>query len=370
MAEKRLFKEYNQLLKISPSQTNPQILSLVPKDQDNLFEWEALIFKPSADDSAYYHGGKWTLDISVSPQYPIVPPRIKFASTTPICHPNINIETGEICLDILKNDQWSPAWSLQYLVLAVLMLIDEPEPDSPLNIDLANLYRYDKVAFESMVQYFMWKYGTLDGRESRGVKSGAEEDEPEPEMHLESDEETVNVAEVEAEAAVPETETVPETVVVPETVPVPVVVPEVSQETKQEAAVIEPAAEDPAKVPAAPQPTALTNDASVKSIASSSPQEYHPPEAESHSTDTPGDAVSTATSRTSGVSGTSTGASSQFLAEDQKSSSEKDKDSHLTSPSSVNKIRKSLSIKSFRSDSSRKKKSAKERLKHFVRHED
>ena len=55
------------------------------------------------------------------------------------------------------------------------MLIDYPEPDSPLNIDLANLFRQDKTAFESVVQYYMWKYDTFctsDGgdKDITGVK--------------------------------------------------------------------------------------------------------------------------------------------------------------------------------------------------------
>lgn len=161
MAEKRLFKEYNQVIKQHPSRTNHQILSLQPLDPDNIFKWEAVICKPTKQDSKYYYNGKWKLNISVGNQYPIAPPTIAFDRKTPINHPNINFDTGEICLDILKSENWSPAWNLQHLVVAILMLIDDPEPDSPLNIDLANLFRSDKQAFESYVQYTMWKYNTF-----------------------------------------------------------------------------------------------------------------------------------------------------------------------------------------------------------------
>lgn len=172
MSQKRLLKELGQLHRHPPSTTNPHILTLQPKEQENIFEWEAVIAKPTPQDSPYYYYGQWRLDISVGTQYPIVPPTIKFSRSTPINHPNINIDTGEICLDILKSENWSPAWNLQYLVVAILMLIDEPEPDSPLNIDLANLYRHDKVAFESLVQYTMWKNNTLHEipRHDLGVK--------------------------------------------------------------------------------------------------------------------------------------------------------------------------------------------------------
>ncbi|CAH6723087.1 hypothetical protein CLIB1444_12S03950 [[Candida] jaroonii] len=173
MAEKRLFKEFGQLNKVPASQNNPQIITLQPKDPENIFEWEATICKPSKSHSPYYYKGQWNLDISVTSQYPIQPPKIKFDRKTPICHPNINIETGEICLDILKSENWSPAWNLEHLVGAILMLIDDPEPDSPLNIDSANLFRSDKIGFESFVQFTIWKYNTFyeDVKETSGVKS-------------------------------------------------------------------------------------------------------------------------------------------------------------------------------------------------------
>ncbi|CAN3358895.1 ubiquitin-conjugating enzyme E2-21 kDa [Diutina catenulata] len=158
MADKRLFKEYNALTKGGAS--NPQILSLAPVDPENLYRWEAVITKPTKDDNPYYYNGKWRLAIEVPHDYPRRAPKIKFV--TPIVHPNINFDSGEICLDILKEDAWSPAWNLQHLVGAILMLLDDPEPDSPLNVDASNLFRVDKVGFESVVQYNIWKHNAFN----------------------------------------------------------------------------------------------------------------------------------------------------------------------------------------------------------------
>lgn len=170
MAEKRLLTELKKLGQNPPLLTNSQILSLEPVDADSsIFIWKAEIAKPSLKDSRYYYNGKWTLDITADSSYPMKPPTIRFNRKTPINHPNINMTTGEICLDILKHDAWSPAWNLENLVGAILMLIDEPEADSPLNVDLANIFRCDKQAFESMVQFTIWSEGTIFNGESDPV---------------------------------------------------------------------------------------------------------------------------------------------------------------------------------------------------------
>lgn len=176
MAEKRLFKELKLLIKNHPLLSHPQIVELAPENEENsIFKWHAVIAKPTKEDNPYYYNGQWSLDIVADQSYPLKPPKVKFAKLTPINHPNVDINTGEICLDILKSESWSPAWNLEHIVLAILMLIDTPEPDSPFNVDLANLYRSDKDAFESVVQYTIWKHGTLyDGeREASGVKAWA-----------------------------------------------------------------------------------------------------------------------------------------------------------------------------------------------------
>lgn len=82
--------------------------------------------------------GRWLLSITIPTSYPLQPPQIKFV--TPIVHPNIHLQTGEICLDLLK-DAWTPAYSVLESVRAVRMLLGYPEIDSPLNLDVASLIR-------------------------------------------------------------------------------------------------------------------------------------------------------------------------------------------------------------------------------------
>lgn len=82
--------------------------------------------------------GRWLLRITIPPTYPLHPPKISFA--TPVVHANVALETGEICLDLLK-DAWTPTYSVLECVRAVRMLLGCPEVDSPLNVDVAALLR-------------------------------------------------------------------------------------------------------------------------------------------------------------------------------------------------------------------------------------
>jgi peroxin-4 len=89
-------------------------------------------------------GGTWLLDIHIPSTYPNSPPSIRFV--TPICHPNVDFKTGEICLDLLKTS-WTPAYTISTTTSA--------EPDSPLNIDIAQLFRQgDYVGAEALIRFY------------------------------------------------------------------------------------------------------------------------------------------------------------------------------------------------------------------------
>lgn len=73
---------------------------------------------------------------------------------TPIVHPNIALDTGEICLDLLK-DAWTPTYTVLESVRAVRMLLSCPETDSPLNVDAAALLRGgDVLGAQKLVEFW------------------------------------------------------------------------------------------------------------------------------------------------------------------------------------------------------------------------
>ena len=77
--------------------------------------------------------------------------RSLFSLLTSRCAP----QTGEICLDILKT-AWTPAWTLQSVCRAIIALLEDPDPTSPLNCDAGNMVREgDMRAYKSMARMYV-----------------------------------------------------------------------------------------------------------------------------------------------------------------------------------------------------------------------
>ncbi|KAJ5780352.1 hypothetical protein N7457_005512 [Penicillium paradoxum] len=165
----RLIRE----LKGYHSTPNEALLHLGPVDED-LLRWEAVLkgvdgtpYEGKSTQSSHFYSGLWHLRIAIPPNYPLAPPAIHF--TTRISHPNISFTTGEICLTLLTTEHWSPVYTLSSTLTAVQQLLTDPQPDSPLNVDVAALLRDgDLAAWESVVRYWTgeerWKGAGNVGR--------------------------------------------------------------------------------------------------------------------------------------------------------------------------------------------------------------
>jgi len=125
----RLIKEFSDLKK----EKDPNF-KLFP-DENNLHKWKGVLNGPNGTP---YQNKNFDIICKIPGSYPISPPEIFFE--TKIFHPNIHLNTGEICLDILKS-HWTPAWSLSLACQALIVLLANPEPSSPLNCDAGNLLR-------------------------------------------------------------------------------------------------------------------------------------------------------------------------------------------------------------------------------------
>ena len=102
-------------------------------DGDNLFSWAAQI---TGGAGTLYEDLTYKLSLSFPSRYPYTPPTVKFV--TPCYHPNVD-KYGNICLDILK-EKWSALYDVRTILLSIQSLLAEPNNDSPLNVEAAELW--------------------------------------------------------------------------------------------------------------------------------------------------------------------------------------------------------------------------------------
>lgn len=136
MALRRIQKELSDIQKDPPAGCSAGPVG------DDLFHWEGILMAPS--DSPYA-GGVFKVSIRFPTEYPFKNPHVRFI--TKIYHPNIN-SSGGICLDILKN-QWSPALTVSKVLLSILSLLTDPNPDDPLVPEIANIYKTNRDVYEA-----------------------------------------------------------------------------------------------------------------------------------------------------------------------------------------------------------------------------
>mmetsp|Transcript_42272 Transcript_42272/g.30462 ORF Transcript_42272/g.30462 Transcript_42272/m.30462 type:complete len:177 (+) Transcript_42272:1-531(+) len=152
VARNRLTKE---LIELSRSKDEDIVLETI---QDNIYTWRGFIKGPP--DSPYSEGW-FKLLYTLDTNYPLNPPKIKFM--TRIFHPNIHFQTGEICLEVLKQGSWSAKWTLESVTRAIVNLLLNPNADSPLNCDAGNQIREgDMLAYKTMAYMFTIEYATSE----------------------------------------------------------------------------------------------------------------------------------------------------------------------------------------------------------------
>lgn len=151
-AIKRIKKEYELLMsskdgkeKRSLKDGTLECIEIVPFVNGDLFTWEAHITPPH---HSFYKGGVFKLLVTFTNEYPYKPPKVTFK--TPIYHPNIN-SSGMICIDILAKE-WSPALTLSSVLLSLLTLLDDPNPDDPLRPEIADIFKTNKEEYKLRCQ--------------------------------------------------------------------------------------------------------------------------------------------------------------------------------------------------------------------------
>lgn len=150
MALRRLRYE---LSKIS---TNPTPgITIQPLSESNLYVWSGQIVGSTGTP---YEGGKFTVRLEFTPEYPFKPPKLKFE--TRIFHPNISVR-GSVCVDILQK-AWSPILTISSVLLSIISLLGSPNPDDPMNAESANLFVTAREEYERTARCWTKKYASAE----------------------------------------------------------------------------------------------------------------------------------------------------------------------------------------------------------------
>ena len=156
------FKEINNYIN-SESVDNHRFISIY-NIKDDINKLEVCFLGPKESP---YEEGVNTISISLPTDYPNRAPHMKFVNK--IYHPNIGSD-GSICLDILK-DNWRPIYTLRTILMSIISLLSDPNPDSPLNGEAASLYKQSLKSKESRRNYLKRILADIDHPKTYSDKS-------------------------------------------------------------------------------------------------------------------------------------------------------------------------------------------------------
>lgn len=151
MAQKRLMQE------LQPLQKEKWVH--IETDETNLFRWKLGLWVVNPD--SVWHGAYLKAEMRFPSEYPYQPPTFRFL-TKNIYHPNVYTD-GNLCISILHkpgedersgeaaNERWNVLHGVESVLRSVLLLLDDPEINSPANVDASVLFRdkraeYDRLA--------------------------------------------------------------------------------------------------------------------------------------------------------------------------------------------------------------------------------
>mmetsp|Transcript_17940 Transcript_17940/g.54877 ORF Transcript_17940/g.54877 Transcript_17940/m.54877 type:complete len:129 (-) Transcript_17940:112-498(-) len=112
--------------------------------------------------NTFYEEGMFRATLEFPPDFPNSPPVMRFLSE--MWHPNV-YEDGRVCISILHppgedamnagesaEERWRPVLGVEQIIVSVLSMLGEPNPDSPANVDAAVQFREDLQGFKKKVR--------------------------------------------------------------------------------------------------------------------------------------------------------------------------------------------------------------------------
>lgn len=126
-------------------------------DDDNIFLWNIGIMVLNKD--SMYHGGYFKGQMRFPSDFPFCPPTFRF--TPAIYHPNV-YRDGRLCISILHqggdptsdepdSETWTPAQTVESVLISIISLLEDPNISSPANIDASVELRKNPEAYKKKV---------------------------------------------------------------------------------------------------------------------------------------------------------------------------------------------------------------------------
>lgn len=149
-----LMKQFRELT--NPKKAIPSFhVTLI---DDDIYRWSVGVMVLSQDSP--YHGGYFKAQMDFPYDYPYSPPKFRF--TPAIYHPNV-YRDGNICISILHRsgdpqsgeldgETWSPAQSVESVLISIVSLLSDPNINSPANVDAAVTWRKDRPRYNELVK--------------------------------------------------------------------------------------------------------------------------------------------------------------------------------------------------------------------------
>jgi len=152
MAIKRLQNEFKQYL------DEPSTYYSISPEKTNFLKWNIILLGPS---ETIFEGGAFRCKLEFTKDYPNKPPIFSFIDN--LFHPNI-YPNGKVCMSILHegediygyeniSERWCPSHSVDSILMSLLLVLIEPNFESPANVDASKLWRtnfneYKKIVYK------------------------------------------------------------------------------------------------------------------------------------------------------------------------------------------------------------------------------
>ena len=133
-------------------------------NENDFYNWSVVIFGPP---DTIFEGGFFKAILTFPEDYPNSPPKMKF--TSKMFHPNIYPD-GRVCISILHppgkdafneqekmEEKWRPSLGAEEIILSVISMLNDPNCDSPANIDAAVMLRNNPEQYNSTVRSLVYQ---------------------------------------------------------------------------------------------------------------------------------------------------------------------------------------------------------------------